>query len=190
MNLSKQIRYYRKRDNISQEELAEKIYVSRQSISNWENERSYPDIHNLLMMSVLFNVSLDDLVKGDVEMMKEELQRSTFIKWTYVMTIFILLVPISIAPVIYLFGYYGLIITLIFYVIGMVATFKVEKWKKERNIKTYRQITDFIEGKPVNRTKPKEKSKLLKVGLVLVSVLASGLISFLLVYLGMTLFGI
>ena len=62
--------------------------------------------------------------------------------------------------------------------------------KKERNIKTYRQITDFIEGKPVNRTKPKEKSKLLKVGLVLVSVLASGLISFLLVYLGMTLFGI
>ena len=50
--------------NYSQEYLAEKLYVSRQTISNWENERSYPDIHNLLMMCNLFNVSLDDLVKG------------------------------------------------------------------------------------------------------------------------------
>ncbi len=66
MNISKQIQYFRKRDNMSQEKLAEKIHVSRQSISNWENERNYPDIHNLLMMSILFNVSLDDLVKGDV----------------------------------------------------------------------------------------------------------------------------
>ena len=43
------------------------MFVSRQTISNWENNKSYPDIHNLLMMCNLFNVSLDDLVKGDVE---------------------------------------------------------------------------------------------------------------------------
>ncbi|WP_306472372.1 helix-turn-helix transcriptional regulator, partial [Bacillus wiedmannii] len=59
MNIGKQIQYFRKWDNMSQEKLAEKIHVSRQSISNWENERNYPDIHNLLMMSILFNVSLD-----------------------------------------------------------------------------------------------------------------------------------
>ncbi|WP_407946511.1 helix-turn-helix transcriptional regulator [Planococcus antarcticus] len=64
MNLSKQIKKYRTREQLSQEELAEKLYISRQTISNWENERSYPDIHNLLLMSVLFAVSLDDLVKG------------------------------------------------------------------------------------------------------------------------------
>ena len=49
------------------------MFVSRQTISNWENNKSYPDIHNLLMMCNLFNVSLDDLVKGDVE--KLELTR-------------------------------------------------------------------------------------------------------------------
>ncbi|MCZ2990451.1 helix-turn-helix domain-containing protein [Acinetobacter baumannii] len=81
MNISKQIQYFRKRDNMSQEELAEKLHVSRQSISNWENERNYPDIHNLLMMSILFDVSLDDLVKGDVKIMKEKLQKSIFLKW-------------------------------------------------------------------------------------------------------------
>ncbi|MEW4206848.1 helix-turn-helix transcriptional regulator [Bacillus thuringiensis] len=45
MNIGRQIQYFRKRDNMSQEKLAEKIHVSRQSISNWENERNYPDIH-------------------------------------------------------------------------------------------------------------------------------------------------
>ncbi|EJR81762.1 helix-turn-helix transcriptional regulator, partial [Bacillus cereus] len=42
MNIGRQIQYFRKRDNMSQEKLAEKIHVSRQSISNWENERNYP----------------------------------------------------------------------------------------------------------------------------------------------------
>ncbi|MGQ4225448.1 helix-turn-helix transcriptional regulator [Enterococcus mundtii] len=40
--------------------ISRKLYVSRQTISNWENERSYPDIHNLLLLSVLFDVSLDE----------------------------------------------------------------------------------------------------------------------------------
>lgn len=60
MDLSHQIKKYRKQLAFFQEELAEKLYVSRQTISNWENERSYPDIHNLLLLSVLFDVSLDE----------------------------------------------------------------------------------------------------------------------------------
>lgn len=47
MNLSKQIKKHRERLSLSQEGLAEKLYVSRQTISNWENEKSYPDVHNL-----------------------------------------------------------------------------------------------------------------------------------------------
>ena len=42
MNLNKQIKNYREEFNFSQEELAKKLFVSRQTISNWENERSYP----------------------------------------------------------------------------------------------------------------------------------------------------
>ncbi len=103
MNISKQIQYFRKRDNMSQEELAEKLHVSRQSISNWENERNYPDIHNLLMMSILFNVSLDELVKGDVKIMKEKLQKSIFLKWSYIMLVLMIMLPISLVPVCYFF---------------------------------------------------------------------------------------
>ena len=63
MELSKQIKKYRTEANLSQEELADKIYVSRQTISNWENEKNYPDIKSLVLMSEVFQVSLDNLVK-------------------------------------------------------------------------------------------------------------------------------
>ena len=46
MELSIQIKKYRTELHLSQEELAEKVYVTRQTISNWENEKSYPDIHS------------------------------------------------------------------------------------------------------------------------------------------------
>lgn len=59
MEVSKQIKKYRNDMQFSQEELAEKIYVSRQTISNWETAKNYPDIHSLLRLSSLFNVSLD-----------------------------------------------------------------------------------------------------------------------------------
>lgn len=85
MNLGHQIKYFRQRDQLSQEDLANKLYVSRQTISNWENDKSYPDVHNLLMLSSLFDVSLDDLVKGDVEIMEQKLRKARFNLWTYLM---------------------------------------------------------------------------------------------------------
>ncbi len=51
----------------------EKVFVSRQSVSNWENDKTYPDIKSLLLLSEVFQVSLDQLVKGDLEIMKKEI---------------------------------------------------------------------------------------------------------------------
>lgn len=186
MNLSKQIKYFRKRDNLSQENLAEKIYVSRQSISNWENERSYPDIHNLLMMSVLFNVSLDELVKGDVTIMKNKIQQSDLAKWGGIMTALSIIVPLSIAPALYFFGNYGLLITVICFIALMSVSIKVENIKKEYHLKTYKNILDFMEGKTVEATKSNKKDLLVKIGIVS----ASALIGFILVYISMSLLGL
>lgn len=54
----------RKLRNVSQEELAEILDVSRQSISKWENDKAYPEMTRLLFMSDFFNVSLDYLMRG------------------------------------------------------------------------------------------------------------------------------
>ena len=64
-SVGERIRNLRKSKKMSQEKLAEKLNVSRHSISNWERDVSSPDIHALLEMTELFGVSLNHLVKGD-----------------------------------------------------------------------------------------------------------------------------
>ena len=51
MELGNQIKAHRAALSLSQEELAEKVYVTRQTVSNWETSKSYPDIHSLLLLS-------------------------------------------------------------------------------------------------------------------------------------------
>ena len=75
MELGSQIKKYRGELKLSQDALAEKIYVSRQTISNWETEKNYPDVNSLIRMSEVFGVSVDVLLKGDVEEMKRITER-------------------------------------------------------------------------------------------------------------------
>lgn len=74
MQIHKQIRSQRNQMGLSQEELAEEIFLSRQSISNWEWGSKYPDLDSLLALSTLFEISLDHLVKGDIDIMKEKIE--------------------------------------------------------------------------------------------------------------------
>lgn len=70
MKLGKQIRKLRMMHSMSQDELAVKMFVSRQTVSNWETDKSYPDIHSLLLLSRLFSVSIDELIKEDIDVIK------------------------------------------------------------------------------------------------------------------------
>ena len=71
MELGSQIKRHRTDRGLSQDDLAAKIYVSRQTVSSWENDKTYPDVESLLLLSVLFDVTVDELIKGDVEAMKK-----------------------------------------------------------------------------------------------------------------------
>ena len=75
MELGEQLKTHRQRAQMSQEELADHIYVSRQTISNWENNKTYPDVNSLVLLSEVFQVSLDKLIKGDIDAMKEVIQK-------------------------------------------------------------------------------------------------------------------
>lgn len=187
MNLSKQIKKYRIRDQLSQEELAQKLYVSRQTISNWENERSYPDIHNLLLMSVLFNVSLDDLVKGDVEIMRNELQSTQMNKWTISMVTFILLGVISIGPMMNWFGTKGLSLSFFLIACSIYSAYKVENIKKKHDLKTYKEILAFQEGRQLTDEEKRDGRKNNKYKQAII-VISSGLIAGILTWLSLTFF--
>lgn len=66
MSLGENLQFLRKRDNITQEQLAEAMEVSRQSVSKWESDASYPEMDKLLQLADFFHCNLDDMVKQDV----------------------------------------------------------------------------------------------------------------------------
>ena len=76
MEIGKKLKEARINSGLTQEQVAEDIKVTRQTISNWENERSYPDIMNVIDLSNLSSLSLDDLLKGDDKMI-EHLEENT-----------------------------------------------------------------------------------------------------------------
>ena len=150
MEISTQIKKYRNSKNLSQEELAEKVFVTRQTISNWENEKSYPDIHSLLLLSSIFDVSLDQLIKGDIETMKEKINEQEIKKLNYYGNIFsvhfVVLILVA-APLFIWLEQFAFIPFGIIFVITMYWALKVEKIKKDNDVQTYKEIVAFCEGK-------------------------------------------
>lgn len=71
MQLGQAIAQIRKERGLTQEAFAKMYNVTRQTVSNWENEKSYPDLSTLVKISDEFNVSLDILLKGDFRMVKD-----------------------------------------------------------------------------------------------------------------------
>ncbi|UOW69565.1 helix-turn-helix domain-containing protein [Paraclostridium bifermentans] len=182
MNISKQLKSYRKKFNLSQEELAEIIHVSRPTISNWENGKSYPDLQSLLLLSDYFKISLDELVKGDVVSMKNELENKEMDKSTYKMLGFLFLTLLT-TPLAKYIGWYFLIPFGIFWAISMWYAHKVEKSKKANNLKTFQEILAYMENKEIphmDENKRRKKESLEKIICIFVSSMVALILSLLL----------
>lgn len=72
MNIGERINQIRKMAGMTQEELAEKMHVSRQTISKWETGASSPDLENAVSLCTLFQISLEDFVQGEGAVINEE----------------------------------------------------------------------------------------------------------------------
>ncbi|MDY4681933.1 MAG: helix-turn-helix domain-containing protein [Lachnospiraceae bacterium] len=71
MEFSEQIRELRKENHLTQEEMAARLHVTRQAVSNWENGKNLPDIEMLMEISLTFQISLDRLIFGGEEKMND-----------------------------------------------------------------------------------------------------------------------
>ena len=150
MELGKQIKMYRLENKLSQEELADRIYVSRQTISNWENDKSYPDINSLVLLSEVFKISLDRLIKGDIETMKDVIQKEEVDKmnrYGKIYTIMLIVTVVSAVPLFMWLGLWALIPWGIVWMVSMYFASKIEKIKKDKDVQTYKEIVAFSEGK-------------------------------------------
>lgn len=153
MELGKQIKKHRQEVQLSQEKLADRVYVSRQTISNWENDKSYPDVNSLVLLSEIFQISLDNLIKGDIEVMKDVIQKEEIVKmnrYGKIYTIMLIVTVVSAVPLFMWLGVWAFIPWGIIWALSMYFAFQVEKVKKDNDVQTYKEIVAFSEGKPLD----------------------------------------
>lgn len=169
MEIGKTIKQHRTELGWSQEVLAEKAYVSRQTVSNWETEKSYPDVHSLLILSDLFGVSLDELIKGDVAVMKEQVKSKdvrTFKKLQLICVLGILLLIVTGIPLLEYGGAVGGVVWGALAVGVFLAWHRFEQIKSENDVQTYREVLAFVNGETlddIERTNEAKKRRSLKI---------------------------
>ena len=161
MELPQQLKANRERLGLTQEDVAQRIFVSRQTMSSWETGKTYPDVQSLLLLSNLFGVSIDSLVKGDVETMKETIVKDA----VRMERLSIGMVGLLLAGVACLVGWgliwdepvaavpwltWGVVVGMALFVLcaalAMVCACRVEKLKKDHDLVTFREISAFMDG--------------------------------------------
>lgn len=150
MDIGLQIKKFREQKNFSKEQLAHKIFVSRQTISNWETNKSCPDVKSLIMLSNIFNVSLDSFIKEDMKEMREIVEKGTIKKFNVMSFVFLaemIIVAVSAYPLFSIDGYIGVIIWLCLFAVALYTASKIERFKKNYDIQSYKEILAFMDGK-------------------------------------------
>ncbi|MFF2341108.1 helix-turn-helix domain-containing protein [Bacillus mycoides] len=90
MEFGSKLKELRKKNNYSQQQIAEILHVTAQAVSKWENNKSVPDITTLVQISDLYNVSLDYLIKSD-----KQLQNKLSIRKVHLRMINLLIVGVQ-----------------------------------------------------------------------------------------------
>ena len=160
MELPEQFKANRERLDMSQEDVAHAIYVSRQTMSSWENGKTYPDVQSLLLLSQLFGVSIDELVKGDVVAMKEMISRDVLAmeraSWGAACAVLAGVACMvgwcdiwpdpSFIPHISCGALVGVGLFIALFSLALFLAFRIERIKNRHNLVTYKEISAFMEG--------------------------------------------
>jgi transcriptional regulator with XRE-family HTH domain len=192
MELGKQIKRHREAKGYSQDELGMKIYVSRQTISNWECDRTCPDIQSLLLMSLLFDVTVDDLVKGDLEMMQNKVEEETagvkkLAFWLRLVEGGMLVGALTLLFGMLLLGLpYGILPGIAILILTAILALRAAKYQKQYSVQTYSEIVAFLNGTPRDEEKIARERKHWKLKIAL-RVLAGAAVGALIAALGIWL---
>lgn len=162
MEIGARIKEHRRTAGMSQDDLAARVYVSRQTISSWENNKTYPDVQSLLLLSKIFDATVDSLIKGDVETMNETIERDSTImkRLSYVMLGFLLLMIACLVWIcVQVFAWdWALeqtvptfVLALVLWGIAMFAAAWLDRIKRNHDLITYHEILSFWNGEQVDR---------------------------------------
>lgn len=165
MKLNEKIKEERIKLNMTQEQLAAEVYVTRVSVSNWETGKTYPDIDSLLLLSKLFNISIDTLVKDEVIEIENNLslQKLGKLQMLYQVSI-VLFIIIFLISIIHtnLYGYEAGIIYIGIFIGLAILLSIIERKIKQFEIETPLEIYEFVKGSSLKVIKDKRNNKKIK----------------------------
>lgn len=154
MEVGNRIREQREAKGISQDELAQKVFVSRQTVSNWERGKTLPDVQSLLLLSNLFDVSVDTLVRGDEETMAKEIENYELerykIKVSVGLSVALIVLGAVMLSIMVAQGIglesplYKLALGIV--VVGGATSFVAERIENRYDIETMREVQAFLQG--------------------------------------------
>jgi len=192
VEVGNRIREERDRLGLSQEDLAQQIFVSRQTVSNWETGKTYPDVQSLLLLSKLFEVSVDSLVKGDVEAMQEKIDNYELDRFKMKASMGIGLALIAVGAVMLaILSKQGqtpaspfFVIAILFLVAGVVLSFVAQRINDRYDIETMREVQAFLEGaEPDQIERDRKLPKAARDALKILAGAATGIVFMTIVYL-------
>jgi transcriptional regulator with XRE-family HTH domain len=179
MEVGKHIREERERMGLSQEGLAREVFVSRQTVSNWETGKTYPDVQSLLLLSNLFGVTVDSLVKGDVEAMEKNIENYELERFKIKASMGLALSLIAVGGVMQaMLAARGELTTsplrfiaLLMLVAGVAVSFVAERIERRYNIETLQEVQAFLDGKEPDQI---ERDRRMPTALRIVLQMAAG----------------
>lgn len=203
MELARQMKTKREQLGMSQDEVAKAIFVSRQTISNWETDKTYPDVQSLLLLSQLYDVPIDELVKGDaariqqvVEQDSRKMRLLAYGMAGFCALAFFFMLGFSIAwPEPSGFARMskgniaGAVTFVVLYAIGFGMAIAIERLKKKHDVVTYREIDRFLKGEVGGEPDSQGLSRKHPVLGVVVKLVGSAAIGLLLAWLLLALEG-
>ncbi|MEQ2525586.1 XRE family transcriptional regulator [Robertmurraya yapensis] len=147
MPLQELLKSYREKNNFTQEELAKKLTVSRQAVSKWENGNSIPDVYNLISLSDLYDISLDELIRGAVYFPKpfivgKKITKKFMLYMGFLLTIFYGFILITLDL---LTPFLSLLIAISIYLFIMLPTFIEPYWIITKTGIVYQQFPRYID---------------------------------------------
>lgn len=149
MQLNERIKSERNKINLSQEQLAQQVFVSRVTISNWENAKTFPDIESLLLLSKIFNTSIDSLVREedlDVDL-NERMYKFGKLQskyQSYVVLVFIIVIMAVIFQNLNLMNYAMLLMLTL--VLVAIRLHYIEKDLKKYSVNNFTEVMSFLKG--------------------------------------------
>jgi len=156
MEIGKTIRNLREEAGLSQEQLASKVFVSRQTISNWENDKSYPDVQSLAMIAELFGTSIDSLVRGDLPMIETKIAKADMRSLRRNAGLYGALLVVSLVVSVVAFAqenWLAFTTAALMYALSLYFAFAFDRDKRKYDVQTYREVRALCNGASLEEIK-------------------------------------